>query len=56
MPLERKGPGMTIEGWRRRTWCAVGSGLAGTAVLALVGLVLLAVAFVTRLALGVDVT
>jgi hypothetical protein len=47
---------MTVDGWRRRVWCAVGSGLAGTAVLALVGLVLLAVAVATRLALGVDVT
>lgn len=47
---------MTLDGWQRRAWCAVGSGLAGTAVLALVGLVLLAVAAATRLALGIDVT
>jgi hypothetical protein len=47
---------MTVDGWQRRVWCAVGSGLAGTAVFALVGLVLVAVAVVTRLALGVDVT
>lgn len=47
---------MTLEPRLRRAWCSVGSALAGAVVLALVGFVLIAVAFTTRLALGVDVT
>ena len=45
---------MTWQGWSRRVWCAVGSGLAGAVSLGLVGLVLVAVALATRLVLGGD--
>jgi hypothetical protein len=54
--LYGRGPIVILESWPRRAWCSVGSGLAGATVLALVGLVLVTVAFVTRFVLGVDVT
>jgi hypothetical protein len=47
---------VTIQHWGRRAWCGIGSALAFAVVLALVGVVLTAVAFTTRLALGVDLT
>jgi hypothetical protein len=47
---------MMFEGWPRRAWCAIGSGLAFLAVFALVGFVLAAVAIATRLVVGADVT
>ena len=47
---------MTVGGWPRRAWRAIGSALNGTEVLALVGVALFAVALAAMLALGVDVT
>ena len=44
---------MILERRLRRVWCSIGSALAGAVVLALVGFVLVAVAFTTRLALGI---
>jgi hypothetical protein len=54
--LHGKGPIVILESWPRRAWCSVGSALAGATVLALVGFVLVTVAFTTRFVLGVDVT
>ena len=47
---------MTFEGWPRRAWCAIGSGLALLAVLGIASLVFAVVAIATRLVVGADVT
>jgi hypothetical protein len=46
---------MIIEGRPRGAWRAIESGLVEVVLLALVGLIFMTVAFVTRLVLGVDI-